>query len=106
MASKKVEEKKQRCECSHIHDAAVCSADGCGCKEPIPETPRTRFKRLAIPRVIGVLNSLRILGNCSGSAYEYTDAQVDEMFSAIRGSLEAAELKFKQPKQVTFEFHG
>ena len=71
------------------------------------ETKAEAFRRLAQPRVSSVLDRIRVLGNLSSRAsYEYTDAQVMRMFTAIRKELDLVETKFHQvtePKKFTFD---
>jgi hypothetical protein len=48
------------------------------------ETKRERFVRLAESRTKAILNSLRILGNCSSSKYyEYNKEDVVQIFAEI-----------------------
>lgn len=71
------------------------------------ESKANTFKRIAEPRVVKVLSSLRILGNCSNrSNYEYTQEQVDSMFESIQVALNNAEGKFTPSKaeQESFKF--
>ena len=43
-----------------------------------------RFKRLASQRTNSVLKKLKILGNCANkSSYEYTDEEINKIFSEI-----------------------
>jgi len=58
-----------------------------------------RFVRVAGKRTQRVLDSLRLLGQCSNRrSYEYTDAQVNRIFREIRKSLREAEHDFKRSK--------
>lgn len=52
------------------------------------ESKAAAFRRLAIPRTNAVLDKLRILGNLSSSAYEYTPEQVDKIEAAIRSTVD------------------
>lgn len=61
------------------------------------ETARERFVRLGNKRGNKVLDSVRLLGQLATPSYEYTPADVEAIFTAIRTSLEAAEKKFAQP---------
>lgn len=65
------------------------------------------FNRLGKARVVKVLDSLRILGNCSNkSSYEYTKEQVNKMSQTLTLALEKTILKFYDTKkeQESFEF--
>jgi len=59
------------------------------------ESKRERFVRLAETRTNKIINMVQLLGNCSNtSAYEYTDADVEQIFSAIETSVREAKKKF------------
>ena len=59
------------------------------------ESKRERFVRLAETRTNKIINMVQLLGNCSSpSAYEYKDADVDQIFSAIEASVREAKKKF------------
>lgn len=59
------------------------------------ESKRERFVRLAETRTNKIINMVQLLGNCSNtSAYEYTDADVEQIFSAIEASVREAKKKF------------
>ena len=63
----------------------------------IEETKRDKFVRLAEARTNKILDTLHLLGNCSNtSAYEYTQQDIDQIFSAIE--LEVRETKKKFSK--------
>ena len=68
------------------------------------ETPRDRFKRLGTLRTNAVLRRLKVLGNCANrQAYEYTEDEVDKIFSEIERRLKEVKAKFHFPKNR--EFH-
>ena len=80
-------------------------------KEPEPEINEVKhetFLRIAKPRVQKILNSLRILGNCSNkSTYAYTFEEVEKIFDTIGIALSETKEKFlAQPvaKSKLFEF--
>ena len=53
------------------------------------------FKRVAEKRTRKVLESLRLLGQCSNRrSYEYNDEQISKIFREIRSSLRHAEQSF------------
>ena len=59
------------------------------------ENKRERFVRLAETRTNKIINMVQLLGNCSNtSAYEYTDADVEQIFGAIEASIREAKKKF------------
>lgn len=59
------------------------------------ESKRERFIRLAEARTNKILNMIQLLGNCSNrQSYEYTDKDIDEIFSAIEKELKITRKKF------------
>ena len=59
------------------------------------ESKRERFVRLAETRTNKIINMVQLLGNCSNtSAYEYTEADIEQIFSAIEASVREAKKKF------------
>lgn len=59
------------------------------------ESKRDRFVRLAENRTNKILNMIQLLGNCANtSIYEYSDADVEKIFTAIESSLKDARRKF------------
>lgn len=59
------------------------------------ESKRERFVRLAETRTNKIISMVQLLGNCSNtSAYEYSDADVEQIFSAIEASVREAKKKF------------
>jgi len=68
------------------------------------ETPRERFKRLATKRTNEVLRKLKILGNCSNrQIYEYTEKDVEAIFSAIERKVKEIKAKFYFPEEEKFK---
>ena len=64
------------------------------------ETPRDRFKRLAAARTNSILQRLKVLGNCSNRhIYEYTEDDIDKIFSEIERKVKETKAKFHYPKQ-------
>ena len=60
------------------------------------ETPEERFKRIAEYRVKKILNTVRVLGNCSNRrAYSYTDEQVEKIY--------VVKAKFSSEKKIDFK---
>lgn len=59
------------------------------------ESKREKFIRLAEARTNKILNMIQLLGNCSNrKSYEYTDKDIDEIFSAIEKELKITRKKF------------
>ena len=59
------------------------------------ETKRDKFVRLAEARTNKIIDMIQLLGNCSNSsAYEYTQQDVDQIFSAIEAEVREAKKKF------------
>ena len=68
------------------------------------ETPKERFKRLATKRTNEVLKRLKILGNCSNrQIYEYTEKDVEAIFSTIERKVKEIKAKFYFPKEERFK---
>ena len=69
------------------------------------ETKHERFKRLAAQRTNGVLDRLRVLGNCSNPAsYEYHEDDIKKIFNSIEQELQSVKSKFKNSKSKKLEF--
>ena len=82
-------------------------------KAPIKKAPVKKqeskadlFIRLAQPRVRKILKSLRILGNCSGNRYEYTQEQIDKISITLSEAMIKCLNKFTKSneQQESFEF--
>jgi len=68
------------------------------------ETPEERFKRLATSRTNAVLDKLRIIGNLSNrQLYDYSEEDVEKIFSAINKQVREIRAKFGSSKQRSFE---
>jgi hypothetical protein len=68
------------------------------------ESKHDRFVRLAEARTNKIIDTLQLLGNCSNtSAYEYTQAEVEEIFQAIEQEMREAKKKFTkiEPEKST-----
>lgn len=65
---------------------------------------RERFKRLATYRTNEVLKRLKVLGNCANrSAYDYTEEEVNKIFSEIDKRVREIKAKFHFPKKEEFK---
>ena len=63
-----------------------------------------RFKRLATTRTNIVIKRIKVLSNCANrSAYEYTEDEVNKIFSAIESEVRRAKSKFSFPKNKEFK---
>ena len=59
------------------------------------ESKRDRFVRLAEARTNKILNMLQLLSNCANtSIYEYSQDDVDQIFTAIENEVKEAKKKF------------
>ena len=59
------------------------------------ETRNERFRRIAAKRTNEILEKIRILGNCSNkSSYEYSEEEVNKIFSEIDKQLKLTKAKF------------
>lgn len=68
------------------------------------ETSRDRFKRLATLRTNEVLKRLKILGNCANrQVYEYSEEEIEAIFSAIERKVREVKTKFHFPKEERFQ---
>ncbi|MCL4416793.1 MAG: hypothetical protein M1365_08875 [Actinobacteria bacterium] len=63
-----------------------------------------RFKRIAIRRTNSLLNQIRLLGNLSNkSTYDYSEEEVNKIFSAIETQLRIAKAKFQAHRKKEFK---
>ena len=61
------------------------------------ETKRDKFVRLAEARTNKIIDMIQLLGNCSNlGAYDYTQQDVDKIFTAIENELREAKKKFSK----------
>lgn len=69
------------------------------------EEKSERFRRVAENRTNRIIESIRLLGNCSNkSNYEYTEDEVKKIFGAIEAELKVAKIKYqKKTKNQKFE---
>ena len=59
------------------------------------ETKREKFVRLAEARTNKIIDMLQLLGNCSNSsAYDFTQQDVEKIFSAIEQEIRESKKKF------------
>lgn len=63
--------------------------------DSIMETKREKFVRLVEARTNKIISMLRLLGNCANKAnYDYTDADVQKIFTTLEKELKLAKMKF------------
>jgi hypothetical protein len=70
------------------------------------ESKREKFVRIAEARTNKILNMVDLLGNCSNpSIYEYSQSDVNQIFSAIENAIKDAKKKFgAQDTEKTTKF--
>jgi len=65
---------------------------------------RERFKRLAVYRTNEILRRLKVLGNCANrSAYDYSEEDINKIFSEIERRIKEIKAKFHFPKHKEFK---
>ena len=65
--------------------------------EKVPESKRERFVRLAENRTNKIIDMVQLLGNCSNtSVYDYTQQDVEKIFTAIETAVRDAKKKFNK----------
>jgi hypothetical protein len=65
----------------------------------VEENRDDRFKRVAARRTNDIIRRIRLLGNCSNrSSYNYTEEQINKIFSALERELKAAKARFTYTK--------
>lgn len=68
------------------------------------DNKKERFKRLAEYRTNEVLKRIRVLGNCSNrSAYEFTEEEINKIFSVIDRAVKETKAKFNFSKNNKFK---
>lgn len=72
------------------------------------ETNRERFVRIAEVRTQKIIDMIDLLGNCSNQYnYEYTQKDVEKMFTAIESALKSTKARFtteNSNKNTRFKF--
>lgn len=65
------------------------------------ETNRERFIRIAESRTQKIIDMIELLGNCSNQYnYEYTQKDIDKMFSAIDLALKNSKARFSTENTI------
>lgn len=68
------------------------------------ETKREKFVKLTELRTNKIIDTLRLLGNCSNNyMYEYSDEDVDKIFTAIEKEVSDCKKKFQGIKIQKFK---
>lgn len=60
------------------------------------------FCRVAEARVNKIIKMVRLLGNCSGIAYEHTPGQVQQIFGTLQTELDRAKKRYTIPVKKRF----
>jgi hypothetical protein len=61
------------------------------------ENKKENFKRVAENRTNKIINMVGLLGNLTNSSfYEYSDEEIENIFSAIQNELDKQHAKFKK----------
>lgn len=69
------------------------------------ETKRERFVRIAENRTNRIIDTLKLLENCSNTnTYEYTQKDIDKIFSTIQGQLNDTKRAFSRSGNETKKF--
>lgn len=64
------------------------------------DAKRQRFLRVAERRTNSILETIRLLGNTSNkNLYQYSDSDVEKIFSTVDEKLKEAKLRFKTDKK-------
>lgn len=66
------------------------------------ESKSDRFCRVAEARVNKIIKMMRLLGNCSGIAYEHTPKQVEQIFETLQTELDRAKKRYTTPVKKKF----
>lgn len=73
-------------------------------KKKTMETKREKFVKLTELRTNKIIDTLRLLGNCSNNyMYEYSDEDVDKIFTAIEKEVSDCKKKFQGIKIQKFK---
>jgi len=69
------------------------------------ESKHDRFKRLASKRVQNAIKKIELIGNLSSPGYEYSEEDVEKIFTSLQQTLDSVKESFskRKPKIKTFE---
>lgn len=68
------------------------------------ESKHDRFRRIATKRVKNVIKRIESIGVLSTSGYEYTDEEIEKIFSALQETLDNVKASFFAQKSKTEDF--
>ncbi|MBQ6876209.1 MAG: hypothetical protein IJN46_08255 [Lachnospiraceae bacterium] len=68
------------------------------------ESKSERFVRIAESRVNKIIKMIKLLGNLSGSNYEYTSEQIAHIFSVLQSELNHARMQYYETKKKRRRF--
>lgn len=71
---------------------------------PKEETKRGKFKRIVEPRVSKALKSIRLIGNCSGSAYEYKPEDIAVITTVLEDAIERLGKQYESKGVAAIDF--
>jgi hypothetical protein len=64
------------------------------------ENKRDKFVRIVEARTNKIINMIQLLGNCSNKrSYDYTEKDVNAVFTAIEKELKSAKLRFETTEE-------
>ena len=72
---------------------------------PKDESKHDKFKRIVEPRVRKALKTIRLIGNCSGLAYEYSAGDVSNIIASITKEVEQLEARYQSKGVADIEFN-
>lgn len=61
---------------------------------PSNETKKQRFSRVVTPRVRKAVEAIKLIGNCAGPSYEYTEDQVTKIQTLLEEAFNGMLAKF------------
>ena len=70
------------------------------------ESKAERFIRVVSPRVNKAVKAIKVVGYCSGSTYEWSPAQIKQIFDVLRSAVDSVAGRFESKPQAdaTFAF--
>ncbi len=76
-------------------------------KPPPDESKSARFKRVVTPRIGKAVKSIGLICNCSGSSYEYSESEVEQitevLFAAVNRVIESFKVTKSEKSSFTFK---
>ena len=68
------------------------------------ESKSDKFKRLATKRVSNAIKIIELIGKLSSSAYQYTEEEVEKIFSSLQQTLDTTKASFSSRKIESKKF--